>query len=229
MNELTQFKRPEIAFRSRRVSGNGMGIETRYCKPPKCREIPDRMLKYEYAQDLAKEIKIEKECRYFVLISGNFIAGDFIEALIVKNNWHVKCLTISTLSLHQGNVDSLVNLIEGDFVDEVNLIVSDYFYAHERSMLVPYIYKELDKDNRLQFAAAGTHCKITNIETHCGLKVVIHGSANLRSSGNIEQITVEENEMLFDFNQVVFTSILDKYKTINKSVRRNEAWQAVQK
>lgn len=228
MNELSQFE-GATTIRRRRSAGNGMGIDTRYCKPPKCREIPDRMLKYEYAQDLAKDIEIEKGCRYFVLISGNFIAGDFTEAIIVKNNWHVKRLTISTLSLHQGNVDSLVNLIEGNFVDEVNLIVSDYFFAHERGQLVKYIYKELDRGNIFQFAAAGTHCKITTIETHCGLKVVIHGSANMRSSGNIEQIQVEESAELFDFNQRTFESIIEKYKTINKSVRRKELWPTVQK
>lgn len=205
-----------------------MGISNRYIKPPKCREIPDRLLKYEYATDLVSDIKIEKGGRYFIIISGNFISGDFIEALIVQNNWHVSQLTVSTLSLHQGNVDSLVNLIEGNFVDALNLIVSDYFFAHERRGLVPYIYEHLDKANTFQFAAAGTHCKITNIETHCGLKIVIHGSANLRSSGNIEQFQVEENGQLYDFNQEVFDSILTKYKTINHSIRREELWQTVQ-
>lgn len=212
----------------RKQRGNGMGISNRYVKPPKCREIPDRLLKYEYATELVADIEIEKGSRHFIIISGNFISGDFVEALIVKNNWHVKQLTISTLSLHQGNVDSLGNLIAGNFVDTLNLIVSDYFFAHERRGLVPYIYEHLDKASLFQFAAAGTHCKITNIETHCGLKIVIHGSANLRSSGNIEQFQVEENEQLYDFNQEVFDSILTKYKTINHSIRREELWQTVQ-
>jgi hypothetical protein len=228
MNELIQFNEAPGVFR-RRSAGNGTGVETRYIKPPKCRGIPDRMLKYEYAQDLAKDIKVTKGSRHFIIISGNFIAGDFIEALIVKNNWHVKTLTISTLSMHQGNVDSLVNLIEGNFVDAISLIVSDYFFAHERGGLVRYIYQNLDKDRRFQFAAAGTHCKIANIETHCGLKIVIHGSANLRSSGNIEQMQIEENAQLYDFNQDIFDSILTKYKTINHSIRRNDLWPAVQK
>lgn len=228
MNELSQIEESTI-IRRRGIVGNGMGINSRYCNPKKCREIPDRMLKYEYAEQLASEIEISKGARHFVIISGNFIAGDFIEALIVKNNWHVKTMTVSTLSLHQGNVDSLANLINGNYVDELNLIVSDYFFAHERSGLVKYIYQELDKDDKFQFAAAGTHCKITTIQTHCGLNIVIHGSANLRSSGNIEQLQVEENAELLNFNQEVFTSILEKYKTINKSVRRKELWPAVQK
>ena len=228
MNELAQFKSEPRVFR-RKARGNGMGIDTRYMKPPKCLEIPGRMLKYEYAQDLANDIEIQKGSRHFVIISGNFIAGDFIEALIVKNNWHVKNLTISTLSLSQGNIDSLVNLANGNFTDQINIIVSDYFFAHERNGLVKYAYEHLDKNDAFQLAAAGSHCKIATIETYCGFKITIHGSANLRSSGNTEQFQVEENSELYAFNQEIFTSIIDKYKTINKSVRRKELWQAVQK
>ncbi len=228
MNELLQFKSNETV-RMSGGRGNGMGINSRYVTPPKCKEVPDRLLKYEYAQELANDIEVSSGSRHFVIISGNFIAGDFIEALITKNNWLVKELTISTLSMHQGNVDSLCNLIEGDYVEKLNLIVSDYFFAHERRGLVPYIYQELDKGDVFQFAAAGTHCKITNIKTACGLHVVIHGSANLRSSGNIEQLQIEESRDLYEFNQVIFNQILEKYKTINKSIRREMLWQAVQK
>ena len=229
MNELLQFKDDPTVFR-RKSRGNGMGIDTRYMKPPKCLEIPGRLLKYEHAQALANDIEIQKGSRHFVIISGNFIAGDFIEALIVKNNWHVKNLTISTLSLSQGNIDSVVNLVSGNFVDQFNLIVSSYFFAHERNGLVKYAYEKLDNGaNAFQLAAATSHCKITSIETHCGFKIVIHGSANLRTSGNIEQFQIEENSELYAFNQEIFDSILDKYKTINKYVRYNELWQAVQK
>lgn len=229
MNELNQFISEGAQVIRRQSSGNGMGITSRYVSPPKCKDVPDRMLKYEYAEQLVEGIEIGKGSRFFVVISGNFIAGDMIESLVVKNNWHVKQMTVSTLSLHQGNVDSLANLINGGYVDQMSLIVSDYFFAHERSGLVKYIYKELDIEDKFQFAAAGTHCKITTIETHCGLKIVIHGSANLRSSGNIEQLQIEENDFLFDFNQEIFDSIIAKYSTIKKSVRRNELWPAVQK
>ena len=228
MKELKGYPAPSV-FRINSGRGNGISIQSRYVSPPKCRDIPERCLKYEYAQQLAADIEVKAGSRFFVIVSGNFIAGDFLEALVVKHNWHIKELTVSTLSMHQGNVDSLVNLVEGNFVDKLNLIVSDYFFAHERRGLVPYIYEQLDKKDIFQFAAAGTHCKIVNIETHDGLKVVIHGSANMRSSGNIEQMQIDECPLLYDFNQDILQSILDKYGTIKKSVRRDNLWQAVQK
>lgn len=225
MNELQiAFPSPKIGISvtKKTKKDNGMGLSTRYVNAPPCRDQPERFLKYEYAQDLANEISIEKGCRFFVVLNGTFIAGDFIEALVTKNNWHVKRMTVSTLSMSQGNVDSFGNLIHGGFIDKLDLILSDHFFANERHKngLVPYLYSELDTDKcDFQLSVARTHCKITTIETHCGLKVVIHGSANLRSSDNIEQIQIEENELLHNFNVETVDLISEKYKTINKAVR----------
>lgn len=202
-------------------------FKTRYVKPPKSKEIAEHNLAYGNAEKLAKSIKKLKDHRYFVVVNGSFIFGDFIEAFITLNNLHVKKMTISTLSLSENNVDSLANLLNGEFVDQLNLIVSDYFYSHERSNLVPYMYRELDKGNKFQLAAASTHCKLCIFETYCGHYVVIHGSANLRSSSNIEQFVIEESKELYDFNAAYQNRIINKFKTIKKSIRGNELWQAV--
>lgn len=227
MNETSQFDTNISDF-----SGISMrkqcGGKSRYFAPPKQKEIPERLLKYRFAEELAESVVPEKEMRVFVLLDGSFIAGDFFEAWIVKHNIHVKKITISTLSMSENNVDSLANLLNAGYVDELDLIISDYFFSHERLNLVPYLYKELDKDNRFQLAAASTHCKLCLMETHNGSKVVIHGSANLRSSSNLEHLCIEENPLLFDFLLSTQVAILERFKTINKSVRYNELWQAVQ-
>ena len=227
MNELKEFNYEDEVFAP--TIGRRAMTGSRYIKPPKCKDIPERRLKYRNAEQLARDIKPEKGMRVFVMLDGSFIAGDFIEAFCVEHNLHIKQMTISTLSLSQNNVDSLKNLLGGGYVDELNMIVSDYFFSHERHGLIPYMYEELDKGNKFQLAVAGTHCKLTLFETHAGSKVTIHGSANLRSSGNIEHICIEENEPLFDFNQEIQSSIIEKYKTINKAIRHETLWQAVQK
>lgn len=202
-------------------------FQTRYIKPPKRREIPEHHLKYELAEKLARDIIPEKDCRYFAIIDGKFIAGDFIEAFVVEHNLAIKSMTISTLSMSENNVDSLANILNGGFVQELNLIVSDYFFSHERRNLIPYIYAELDKENRFQLAVAGTHCKTCIMETEDGMFFVIHGSANLRSSSNIEQIMIEENRELYDFNHEYQMLIIDKYKTIKKGIRHERLWNTI--
>lgn len=227
MNELSKFETQDFDF-SQVVSFRKSKSNSRYINPPKQREIPERLLKYKFAVDLAKDISPSKGMRTFAILDGTFIAGDFIEAFVVEHNLHVKKMTISTLSMSENNVDSLANLLNADYVDAIDLIVSDYFFSHERRNLVPYLYQELDKDEKFQLAAASTHCKLCLIETHCGMKIVMHGSANLRSSSNIEHICIEESPELYNFNLEFQAAIIEKYKTIRKSVRYETLWQAVQ-
>jgi hypothetical protein len=224
-NELTQFNTIDSDFSG--ISIRRGKSSSRYFNPPKQRDVPERLLKYRFAQDLANDVKPEKGMRVFVVLYGSFIAGDFFEAWIVEHNIHVKKMTISTLSMSENNVDSLANVMNAGYVDEIDLIVSDYFYSHERRNLIPYLYKELDKNNRFQLAAASTHCKLCLMETHNGSKFVVHGSANLRSSSNIEHLCIEESPQLFDFLLSTQVQILEKFKTINKSVRYSQMWDAV--
>lgn len=93
--------------------------------------------------------------------------------------------------------------------------------------MLPYVYQELDIDNKFQLAAAGTHCKLCIFETECGKKVVIHGSANLRTSANIEQFVIEESEELYNFNHDFQNKIIEKYKTIKKSIRVSKLWDLI--
>jgi len=210
-------------------STEGQIFDTRYIKPKK-RVMKPHFIKYDNAVKLAHEIKIEKDERYFVRVSGNFILGDLIEAFVVENNYHVKRMTIETLSLSQDNIDSFHNLLKGNYVDDLLIVISDYFYSHERGDLIPYMYKQLDIENKFQLAVCSTHCKIALFETYCGKFFVIHGSANLRSSANIEQIVFEESEELYNFNQEIADNITVEYLTINKKrLSKTALWQQVQK
>lgn len=201
---------------------------TRYIKPPR-RVVQDRNVLYRNAEDFVNSFDLGKNERVFARVSGDFILGDAIEAFVVKGNYHVKRMIVETLSLSQENIDSLHNLLKGDYVDKLDLIVSDYFYSHERHDLIPYIYDQLDIEDKFQLSVIGTHCKICLIETHCGLYFVIHGSGNLRSSGNLEQIIFEESKELFTFNADCLDPVIEKYQTIKKSIRRRTLWQQVAK
>ncbi len=208
------------------------GFETeqkRYINPGR-KQIVSKPVKYRNAMQLAKQIgDIEAEDRYFIFLDGNFVYGDFIEAWIIHNQWNVLEMTISTLSMSENNVDSLKTLMVKDYLQELNLIVSDYFFTHERHNLIPYLYKELDEDNKLQLSVARVHTKICLIRTECGKRIILHGSANLRTSKNVEQLVIECDRELYDFNESWHKEIIEKYKTINKTVGAKDLWQADQK
>jgi hypothetical protein len=215
----------------------GVNLSTRHHRPAKQKTIPDSKVKYRNAQALAKDMPAVSGMWHICLIDGSFIAGDFIEAFVKHNNLHAKRISISTLSLNQENVDSLGNLLLDGWCDEMELIVSDGFWANYRNDIIPYIYAELDvPDNRFQLAVARVHTKVTLIETHCGMKIVFRGSANLRSSACIEHLEVQESPDIFDFFAEFHASIVQAFSTINKNepsiykkkmLTKTGTWQAV--
>lgn len=199
----------------------------RYCKPAMSRS---KNVKYKNAKELAKEIQIKQNERYFCIIDGSFIFGDFIEAFIYERAMKVKELTLSTLSMSQENIDSFYNLMKNGYIEKLNIIVSDFFYSHERHNLVKYMYDKLDINDRFQLSVCRTHTKICIFETEMngGRKYVIHGSANLRSSDNIEQFMIEENSELYDFNFDFHKKIIDNFATVKKSLRGDKLFNLIQ-
>ena len=206
----------------------GDKLETRYVKPKFY--VGDRRASvlYENAVKLASEIgpAILNGERVDVLVSGNFIFGDFLEAFAVETNCFIDDLTMSTLSVSKDNVDSLRNLVVGDYVGALNLIVSDYWYSHNR-VNIQYLYDQLDVDDKFQLAVAGTHTKIVLLRIG-ERKIVMHGSANLRSSRSVESFTVETEPTAYDFHHEWHSRIIAQYGTVRKSVRASALFDLIQ-
>lgn len=54
-------------------------------------------------------------------------------------------------------------------------------------------------------------------------------SANLRTSGNTEQFTIEENPELHEFYERTFSPILERFKTNHQTASRKEQWHIMNK
>jgi hypothetical protein len=150
-------------------------LQNRYIKP-KAQVISSKFVKYENAQKFARDHKLDKGERIDAIVAGNFIFGDYVEAYLTHHDIAAQKMTISTLSLSQENVDSLYNLMEHGYIDELNMIVSAYFYAYERRNLIPYMRKNLDIDNRFQLAVAGVHTKTCQFIDEGGRKLSFMGA-----------------------------------------------------
>jgi hypothetical protein len=122
----------------------------------------------------------------------------------------------------------LNNLLVGGYLGELNLIVSDFYWSHNK-MNHGYLMEKLDIDNKFQLAVAGTHTKTTLMHLEYDKKLIFHGSANLKSSQNIETFIIESTPELFEFNYNWHKEILKEYGIINKSIRGERLWQVVAK
>ena len=189
--------------------------DNRYIKPRFAKKPVS--VQYEYARQLAKDIKLHPGEQIHCIVGGNFIFGDLFEALLSEKNVVAKSMHVSTLSLSQNNVDSFKTLLEHEWTDTLTLAISNYFYSHERKVLIPYILDELDIDNRFDLLVFRTHAKIVLMEIG-NIKLVITGSANLRSSRSIEQFTIQESAELYAFYRKWFDENAENYSIINREV-----------
>jgi hypothetical protein len=164
---------------------------------------------FENAVKAAECIDINKD--YFALVSGKFIFGDFIEALLYQKQLKPKRMYITTLGMSQENIDSIVNLtVLG--AQEVNLIVSGYFAGTERRGLAPYMVKEFEGHN-INVAVLASHCKLCLFECDEG-NFMIAGSANLSSSNNVEQFQIFHDDKVFRHCKRMLNNILKKHTVI---------------
>lgn len=200
----------------------------RYQKPVEGRT---QAVAYKNAHQLAREIELYKGFRAFVMVPGCFIFGDFIEAISELDKIRIERMTIHTLTMSQDSIDSLANVIAMDHPTQLQIIMSDYWYAHEhdkRTGLLWELYDKLDIGDGFRLAFCRTHAKVITILTKAGHKLVIHGSANMRSSGVIEQFVFEHDPDLYDFCEAYNDAILDRYDTINhgagKLMRKTVLW-----
>lgn len=218
--------------------GESDGIETcRYDRP----RVYDNVLgevSYEHACDFVDGLDLCDGYRSFAFVSGNFVFGDVIEAMVERRKVAPRLMTVQTLSMSEENIDSLrnvVDMMEGR-LERLRIILSVYFWGHEHrpGQLVPYLYEQLDVDG-LDFdvAFASIHTKILSMRTIGGNRLVMDGSANLRSSRNIEQVRVECDGGLYDYVECFADRVFAAYSTINRDepyprpVRGNRLWGAI--
>lgn len=168
---------------------------------PKC-------VKYKNAQKFAKEIDLD--CMTYALVTGSFVFGDFIEALVEAKDLKCAEIWLSTLGMGQNNIDSIGNIMYDYDVEKLNLIISNYFVSKEHRDLMPYLMQELNELN-VDVAIAGIHAKIALIQAG-ERNIVVSGSANLSSSNNVEQFMIVDDKDLYDFNKDLFVKIMENYK-----------------
>lgn len=190
---------------------NSYEFDSKYTRPRKHKNIKENRILYENAKELVNDIDFKKDDRVIAFLNGSFIFGDFIEAFFVENNIKTKEIYVASLSFSHENVESFRNLFDGDYIDSLKMYISDYFYSHERWKTIKYFYSRLE-DYEFELIVLRQHLKMVAFETESGSKVVISGSANLRSSNSIEQITIEHNNDIYDF-YIEMLSSFNKYTT----------------
>jgi len=206
-----------------------------YLQPARTKVVHPRYVSHDSAQKLVRAIfPLAASARAHVVVPGTFIYGDLAEAIAVHLDEKIACLWVMSLSLNMANIESLKNIQAGDYVGDTHLMLSDYWYAHNRGHdgLVQAVYDELD-NGRFQFSVVRTHGKVTLMEMDGGASYVITGSANLRSTSTIENFVVENDAGLLDWYKTWLTDLESQFFTVNggngihaqRCARKGDQWQ----
>ena len=151
----------------------------------------------ENARALLEHLPVGPDDRTHCLLRGDFVLCDIIPALIAERG---RCphLRISTLGLSIANADALACLVERGHVGALTLIVSHYFAQVDKATVFRAVDARLAGVARLVITR--THAKVICLPTACGDTFTLEGSANLRSSDNIEQMVITNDPDTFAFH-----------------------------
>lgn len=193
-------------------------------KPRPIPAVKDKYIKFRYADNFIEEMPIPMDGEsIYALVSGSFIYGDIMLPIAEKIGGHAR-LDICTLSMGQENIDMIAEMFELNLITEFNLIISDFFYAHEKKHggLWNYLFENLAKYN-IRVSVASVHTKIIMLKNPY-FDLVLSGSANLRSSANMEQFELQNDNEFWEWQKEWQEQIHEKYNVIKKPIRsRNVA------
>jgi hypothetical protein len=107
-------------------------------------------------------------------------------------------LRIATLSYNARNLAELSRLIEAGRVGTVSLLCSAFFRDHNKDLFQRTREALAGAGGRV--AAARNHCKVVCLRYPPGERLVLEGSANLRTNRNREQLTLVRGDTLHDWH-----------------------------
>lgn len=146
-----------------------------------------RLIQPENAAPLIPLLPAGPDERLHCLLRGDFVLCDLIP-LIIAARGRCPHLRIATLGLSAANATTLAGLQARGLVTQITLVCSHYFQQVDKTTVFREVASILK--NRARLVITRSHAKIILIPTAGGDHFVIEGSANLRSSDNLEQMFV---------------------------------------
>lgn len=138
------------------------------------------------------------EDRTHGVLRGDFVLCDLIPA-IIRERGRCPHLHLATLGMSTANAETLAGLHQAGLVGGITLCCSVYFRQVDRTATWPAVEANLRGIAKL--IVSRNHAKVICLPTESGDHFVIEGSANLRSSDNLEQIAIFNDPDLADFHR----------------------------
>ena len=163
-----------------------------------------RMIKPENAEAFRDYIP-EPGDTVHAVVRGDFVFADIIPVFLGQAT--ADLVAIATLGMSQANARMLKDLADNGRIKRLKVLVSNYFAAVDKTTVFPEIHAILGD----ALTVHRNHAKIILIDAPPNA-YVLAGSANLRSSDNIEQFSAWNDPELLQFHCAWMNELENSYK-----------------
>lgn len=183
----------------------------------KSADIKNKM--FPLLADVSEKIPIpgiDHQVRIRTQVSMNMLA---LMLKIIKKHKKIDCLIIATYSLDENSLVSILSLIQSGIVKKLGVLLSDTYSYRYKKLYSKIIesFLRLKKDGfDVWLVFATTHLKITLCQ--CAENYYhIEGSMNYSINNLCEQILIENNKEIYDYDYEILSNLISKKK--NKALR----------
>lgn len=158
-----------------------------------------KLIRPENSAQILAHLPADETERLHALLRGDFVLFELIPTIIAARG-RVDHLRIATLGMTAANAVGLANLLAAGLVHRLTLVVSHYFQQVDKTTLYAEVCAALAPHGVAPIVSRN-HAKVILLPfIDSPDRLTIEGSANLRSSDNVEQIVVFNSAATHDFH-----------------------------
>lgn len=169
-----------------------------------------KLIKPDNARPIIPLLPTNPDERLHCMLRGDFVLCDLIP-LIIAHRGGCPHLRVATLGLSAANAECLANLHRAGLITRITLVASHYFQQVDKTTTFQQVRSILANCARLVICRS--HAKVILLPTTGGDFFVLEGSANLRSSDNLEQMLILNDQETHDFHGAWMDALADEYAT----------------
>lgn len=167
-----------------------------------------KLINPDNARPIISLLPVDPDDRLHCMLRGDFVLCDLIP-LIIAHRGACPHLRVATLGLSAANAEQLANLHAGGLIARITLVASHYFQQVDKTTTFQQVQSILA--GRAELVICRSHAKVILIPTTSGDFYVLEGSANLRSSDNLEQMLVTNDQETHDFHASWIDALATEY------------------
>jgi hypothetical protein len=180
-------------------------------RPFRGKALRRRQVMFKEAAELLPHLPTEPGCATHAVMTGRYDLMVLLTAMLAHYGGECQSFRIATLSFNDRNTSEMAELLRSGRAGALTLLCSVFFRDHSDQEYAAACREAARFPGRWRLAAARNHCKVA-LADFGGRKLVVEGSANLRTNANWEQLAVILDDGLHDWHAAWIDALVTKHE-----------------